>query len=45
MGIFIPMENPLVKEVPTRREPNKPGPRVKAIAEMESLLTPASSIA
>ena len=34
MGIPVASANPFVKEVPTRREPNSPGPLVNAIASI-----------
>ena len=35
-GIFIPMANDFAKELPTKREPKRPGPFVKAIASISS---------
>ena len=40
-GILSAKARPLAKEVPTRRDPSSPGPRVKAIAERSSFVTPA----
>lgn len=40
-----PKAKPLAKEVPTRRDPKRPGPRVKAMAVRSSLVIPARRMA
>ena len=44
-GILRDILNDLANEVPTKRDPNKPGPLVKAIAVKSLMPIPASSIA
>ncbi len=42
MGMLRAIDSPLANDTPTRSEPSRPGPRVKAIASILSAVTPAS---